>query len=67
MDNLKFVFVNVRGLNTKEKRLKLFNWLKYTKTDIAFLQETESLYNFSGMGKLYTASLIQHLVEEFQY
>ena len=58
MDNLKFLSVNVRGLNTKEKRLKLFNWLKYSKTDIVFLQEThfteenESLYNFSWYGKI---------------
>ena len=31
------VSVNARGLNTKEKRIKFYSWLKDSKIDIAFL------------------------------
>lgn len=57
MDQLNFVFANVRGLNTKEKRLKFYNWLSDSKVDIAFIQEThyvernEFLYNSIWPGK----------------
>lgn len=40
MDRLNFFSANVRGLNTKEKRLKFYNWLSDSKVDIAFIQET---------------------------
>ena len=40
MDKLKCISVNVRGLNTDEKRIKLYSWLNDINIDIAFLQET---------------------------
>ena len=57
MDQFNFVSANVRGLNTKEKRLKFYNWLSDSKVDIAFIQEThyvernEFLYNSIWPGK----------------
>ena len=40
MDKLEIVSVNVRGLNTYEKRVKIYDWLTAIKVDIALLQET---------------------------
>lgn len=40
MENLQLLSVNVRGLNTDEKRKKCYAWLNELKTDIIFLQET---------------------------
>lgn len=40
MEKLQFLSVNERGLNIDEKRNKYYAWLKETKTDIIFLQET---------------------------
>ena len=40
MDYLKCVTLNVRGLGNRDKRLKLFNYLKEKKTDVILLQET---------------------------
>ena len=40
MDDLKIISVNVRGLNTYEKRIKVYDWLNDSQIDIAFLQET---------------------------
>ena len=57
MSKLNIVPVNARGLNTKEKRIKFYSWLKDSKIDIAFLQEThyikknENLYNCFWFGK----------------
>ena len=34
--------LNVRGINDKVKRMKIFRWLRNKKIDIAFLQETFS-------------------------
>lgn len=61
MENLQLLSVNVRGLNTDEKRKKCYAWLNELKTDIIFLQEThfieknEKKYNFGWRGKLYHA------------
>ena len=58
---LKFISVNVRGLNTPEKRQKIFSWLRESKIDIILLQEThfieknESLYNLTWKGKTFHA------------
>ena len=57
MSKLNIVSVNARGLNTKEKQIKFYSWLKDSKIDIAFLQEThnikknENLYNCFWSGK----------------
>ena len=40
MNELKIISVNVRGLNTYEKRVKIYDWLSDSKLDIAILQET---------------------------
>ena len=40
MDKLQLISVNVRGLNTDEKRKKLYLWLKHIGSDIILLQET---------------------------
>ena len=39
-NNLRFLTLNVRGLNNVEKRTKVFQWLINAKSDITFLQET---------------------------
>ena len=38
MDKLEVISVNVRGLNTVEKRIKVYDKLCDTKVDIIFLQ-----------------------------
>lgn len=40
MEKLEIISVNVRGLNTPEKRKKIHSWLKESNTDIVLLQET---------------------------
>ena len=39
-NNLSVLSVNVRGLNSHEKRNKLFTWLEENKIEITLLQET---------------------------
>ena len=39
-NTIRYVTLNVRGLNENEKRNKLFRWLNDKKSDIVFLQET---------------------------
>ena len=57
MEKLKIISVNARGLNSIEKRTKLYDWLRYIKVDIVFLQEThyveknELKYNSRWFGK----------------
>ena len=57
MDKLQFISVNARGLNTNEKRIKLYDWLRDSNIDIAILQEThyveknEIIYNARWFGK----------------
>ena len=41
MNNLSVLSVNVRGLNSYEKRNKLFTWLEEHKIEITLLQETQ--------------------------
>lgn len=54
---INFISINARGLNTKEKRLKFYNWLHDSKIDIALIQEThftqknEFNYNCNWRGK----------------
>ena len=40
--DLKFLSLNVRGINNFIKRQKLFTWFKKSKADIIFIQETYS-------------------------
>ena len=41
MNNLSVLSVNVRGLNSYEKRNKLFTWPEEHKKEITLLQETQ--------------------------
>ena len=56
---LKIKSINCRGLNTDEKRLKVYTWLNDSEDDIIFLQEThyikdnEFKYNARWNGKSY--------------
>ena len=40
MEKLNCISVNMRGLNSTEKRTKLYDWLNDSNIDIALLQET---------------------------
>lgn len=61
MEKLEIISVNVRGLNTPEKRKKIYSWLKESNTDIVLLQEThyieknENLYNYNWKGDSFHA------------
>ena len=46
MGKLNLLSANVRGLNTDEKRRKIYSWLHESKIDIAFLQETHFIQKF---------------------
>ena len=47
--NLKILTWNVRGLNEKEKRLKVRNFLRSWRADIACLQETKLKWVTRGL------------------
>ena len=57
MESLSIKSLNCRGLNTDEKRLKVYTWLNDSQDDIIFLQEThfiqenELRYNARWHGK----------------
>ena len=46
MGKLNLFSANVGGLNTNEKRRKIYSWLHESKIDIAFLQETHFIKKF---------------------
>ena len=64
--NLKILSWNVRGLNEKEKRIKVRNFLRSWRADIVFLQETKlewvtrgivrSIWSFPYIDWLYLGS-----------
>lgn len=57
-----FISVNVRGLNTDEKRKKIYSWLFEKIIDVALLQVTHSvkkyecIYNTGWKGKPFHAN-----------
>ena len=59
MDKLKLLSVNVSGLNTDEKRKKLYSWLKHIGSDIIlpqethFVEENETTYDIGWKGKTF--------------
>lgn len=59
MEKLQIFSVNVRGLNSDEKRQKLYEWLKLSQCDVILLQEThfinkhELKYNAGWQGKIF--------------
>lgn len=59
MEKLQILSVNVRGLNSDEKRQKLYEWLKLSQCDVILLQEThfieknELKYNTGWYGKIF--------------
>ena len=44
--NSSCISVNVRGLNSDEKRIKIYEWLKDISIDIIFLQETHFIEKY---------------------
>ena len=59
MDKFEILTVNARGLNSDEKRTKLYAWLHDIQTDIIFVQETHFIekdvlkYDARWLGKSY--------------
>lgn len=59
MDKFEILTVYARGLNSDEKRTKLYAWLYDIQTDIIFLQETHFIekdvlkYDVRWLGKSY--------------
>lgn len=59
MDKFEILTVNARGLNSDEKRTKLYAWLHDIQTDIIFMQETHFIekevlkYDARWLGKSY--------------
>ena len=59
MESLQVFSLNVRGINTYEKKVKLFSWLNDVNVDIILLQEThfieknEYIYNSRWFGKAF--------------
>lgn len=59
MEKLQILSVNVRGLNSVEKRQKLYEWLKLYQCDVILLREThyieknELKYNAGWQGKIF--------------
>lgn len=59
MDKFEILTVNARGLNSDEKRTKLYAWLHDIQTDIIFVQETHYIekdvlkYDARWLGKSY--------------
>ena len=41
MEKLQIYSLNFKGLNTYEKRVKLFTWLNDINADVNFLQDTQ--------------------------
>ena len=67
MEKLQIYSLNCRGLNTYEKRVKLFTWLNDINADVIFLQEThfieknQFIYDSRWHGKIF------HCFSESQY
>ena len=63
-NELKCVTLNVRGLNDRVKRSKVFQWLMDIKSDIVFVQETfctdKGLYCFNSAWK----GTVEHAVTD---
>ena len=73
MGKLNLLSANVRGLNTDEKRRKIYSWLHESKIDIAFLQETHFIQNSKqntilvGKGNQFIRTAIRFLVRVCQF
>lgn len=70
---LKFISINTRGLNSKEKRDKFYSWIIDTNIDVILIQETHFVEKtffitiMLGMENLYIAFLTHLLVEAFLF
>ena len=59
MEKLEFISINVRGLNTPEKRGKIYSWLSDCNVGIILVQEThfigknELQYNLNWKGEAF--------------
>lgn len=74
MQNVNITSVNVRGLNTYEKRNKFFTWVNQSKIDVLLLQETHFIEKnlkknmiLTGMVNRYTLFQTQLTVEVSLY
>ena len=73
MEHLNHISIYIRGLNSDEKRKKLYEWLKIIKCDIAFIQEThlieckKDIFKEIGMVLLLMDILTPNLAEEFLF
>ena len=64
--------VNVRGINTNEKKVNIHDWLTTIKVDIDFLQERSDVekrikYNSRGLENFNTATLIPLSAVAYQF
>lgn len=68
MNKFKILTVNARGLNSDEKRTKLYAWLHDIQTDIIFVQETHHCFSDSkfsrGVSILFKKELDVELIEK---
>ena len=59
--------VNVRGLNTYEKRVNNYDWLTAIKVDIVLLQETPEIPGGLANPSIGTLTLLSAEVYRFYY
>lgn len=55
--------LNVRGLHQNNKRKLIFSWVKNKKVDVAFLQETYSVYELENCWRNEWGGMDQTIVE----
>ena len=73
MHDLNIVSVNVRGLNSVEKRSVFYKWLEQNNFDVVLLQETHYVekfkekYDFIGMVSPFIIFQIPLIVEGFPF
>lgn len=75
MAMLKFISINTRGLNSKEKRDKFYSWIIDTNIDVILIQETHCVEKnprffitiMLGKEHLYIAFLTNLSVEAYPF
>lgn len=70
---LKFISINTRGLNSKEKRDKFYSWIIDTNIDVILIQETHFVeknafqYDYAWNGKSIHCFSDSSLVEAYLF